>query len=97
MFLPLRANTLVNLSVTGTDANIFLPQNSKDVALSIPKKMMKNQKSMVAEFGRRGKVDPRKILELWMRKARPLVMKQIQTPDPTKLLGGAKYHYLATG
>ena len=32
-----------------------------------------------------------------MRKARPPVMKQIQTPDPTKLLGGAKYHYLATG
>jgi len=97
MFLPLRANTLVNLSVTGTDANIFLPQNSKDVHLSIPKKMMKNQKSLVAEFGRRGKVDPRKILEWWMRKARPLVMKQIQTPDPTMLLGGAKYHYLAAG
>ena len=32
-----------------------------------------------------------------MRKARPLVMKQIRTPDPTKLFGGAKYHYLSAG
>ena len=32
-----------------------------------------------------------------MVKARPLVMKHIQSPDPTKLLGGAKYHYLADG
>ncbi|WP_415256575.1 hypothetical protein [Sulfitobacter sp.] len=97
MFIPLRADTLVNLSVTGRDADIFFPQNSKDVHLSIPRPMMKNRKAMVAEFGRRGKVDPRKVLEWWMRKARPLVMKQILTPDPTKLLGGAKYHYLADG
>ncbi len=32
-----------------------------------------------------------------MREARPLVMKQIQTPDATKLFGGAKYHYLSAG
>ncbi len=97
MFTPLRADTLVNLSVVGGDVNIFFPKNSKNVHLSIPKPMVKNNKAMVAEFGRRGKVDPRKILEWWMHKARPLVMKQIRTPDPTKLLGGAKYHYLAAG
>jgi len=97
MFVPLRADTLVNLSVTGDDADIYLPKNSKNVHLSIPKTKMKNRKALVAEFGQRGKVNPRKILEWWMRKARPLVMKQIRTPDPTKLLGGAKYHYLADG
>tara|TARA_R110002049_G_scaffold2822_4_gene22834 strand:- start:560 stop:2377 length:1818 start_codon:yes stop_codon:yes gene_type:complete len=96
-FLPLRADTLTNLSVTGEDANIFFPETSKEVHLSIPKSMMKNRKAMVASFGRRGKVDPRKILEWWMRKARPLVMKQIQTPDATKLFGGAKYHYISAG
>ena len=97
MFAPLRADTLVNLSVTGQNANIFFPEGSRNVHLSIPKPKMKNRKSMVAEFGRRGKVDPRKILEWWMVKARPLVMGHIQSPDPTKLLGGAKYYYLADG
>jgi len=97
MFIPLRADTLVNLSVTGDDADIYLPENSKNIYLSKPKTKMKNRKALIAEYGRRGKVDPRKILEWWMRKARPLVMKQIRTPDPTKLLGGAKYHYLADG
>jgi len=97
MFLPLRADTLTNLSVTGEDANIFFPATSKEVHLCIPKSMMKNKKALVASYGRRGKVDPRKILEWWMGKARPLVMKQIRTPDPTKLFGGAKYHYLSAG
>ncbi len=97
MFLPLRADTLTHLTLTGGDANIFFPETSKEVHLSIPKQMMKNRKAMVASFGRRGKVDPRKILEWWIRKARPLVMKQIRTPDATKLFGGAKYYYLAAG
>ncbi|MBB3995545.1 hypothetical protein GGR95_003202 [Sulfitobacter undariae] len=97
MFIPLRADTLINLKVTGEDANIFFLDESKDVRLSIEASMMKNKKSMVANYGRRGKVNPAKILNWWMREARPLVMEQIQTPDPTMLFGGARYHYLAAG
>ena len=33
MFAPLRADTLVNLSVTGQDANIFFPEGSATMEL----------------------------------------------------------------
>ncbi|WP_282151196.1 hypothetical protein [Ruegeria atlantica] len=90
-FMPLRVDTLVNLSVTGEKANVSFPIGSRTVSFAIPKEMMKNKKPLTALIKKRGKVDPRCILEWWLNKARPLFMKRLHNPDPRLLLGGARY------
>ena len=90
-FLPLRADTLVNLSVEGGDAHVFLPHGKKSIEFAIPPELVKNNRRIKTSIERRGKTDPRAILDWWLDEARPVLMARLQNPDPTLLLGGAGY------
>ncbi|MBT2131036.1 hypothetical protein [Aliiroseovarius lamellibrachiae] len=90
-FLPVRADTAIQLTVEGPDAHVTLPVKSKFVKFALPPEIIKNKNSITAEISRRGKVDPRAILEWWLKIARPVLMSRLQNPDPTLLLGGAGY------
>lgn len=90
-FLPVRADTAIQLTVEGPNAHVTLPAKSKLVKFALPPEIIKNKNSITAEISRRGKVDPRAILEWWLKIARPVLMDRLQNPDPTLLLGGAGY------
>ena len=90
-FLPLRADTLVQLTVEGSDAHATLPHGSKRVHFAIPPELIKNNAKITTDLAQRGKSDPRAILEWWLRDARPILMSRMQIPDTSLLLGGAGY------
>lgn len=90
-FLPVRADTAIQLTVEGPNAHVTLLPASKLVSFALPRTIIKNKKPIPAEISRRGKVDPRAILEWWLKTARPVLMGRLQNPDPTLLLGGAGY------
>ncbi|SDE14668.1 hypothetical protein SAMN04488567_0976 [Limimaricola pyoseonensis] len=94
-FLPLRATTLTRLDVVGQQAQITLPATSKGVHFAIPKGLIKNKKPLTAVISRRGKTDPRAILDWWLAEARPHLMPRLRQPDQRLLLGGANYSYLS--
>ncbi|MFC3167816.1 hypothetical protein [Paracoccus fontiphilus] len=94
-FLPLRASTLVDLRVYGDNPHITFPLGFRNVTVAIPTILMKNKKPMTAEFRKRGKVDPRMILEWWLQVARAKVMERLHNADPARLMGGASYAYVA--
>ncbi|WP_156477522.1 hypothetical protein [Falsihalocynthiibacter arcticus] len=93
-FLPVRADTVIQLTVEGPDAHVRLPERTKLVSFALPRDIIKNNKPLTAEIARRGAVDPRAILEWWLKAARPVVMGRLQNSDPTLLLGGAGYSRL---
>lgn len=90
-FLPLRADTLVNLSVEGGDAHVFLPHGKKSVGFAIPPDLVKNNRRIKTTIQRRGTTDPRLVLDWWLEDARPILMARLQNPDQALLLGGAGY------
>jgi hypothetical protein len=90
-FLPVRADTAIQLTMEGPNAHVTLPPASKLVTFALPRTIIKNKKPIPADISRRGKVDPRAILEWWLKTARPVLMDRLQNPDPTLLLGGAGY------
>jgi hypothetical protein len=90
-FLPVRADTLIQLTVEGPEAHVILPHRSKNVNLAIPPELIKNKNKLVTDFARRGKTDPRAVLEWWLKDARPIMMARLKCPDEALLLGGAGY------
>ncbi|UWQ57622.1 hypothetical protein K3722_14015 [Leisingera caerulea] len=90
-FLPLRADTLLNLSVEGGDAHVLLPYGKNCAGFAIPPDIVKNNRRIKTSIQRRGKTDPRLILDWWLADARPILMARLQNPDPALLLGGAGY------
>lgn len=94
-FLPLRCGTLLKLDAYGEDAHILFPTARRDINVAIPAELMKNRKPMTATFAKRGNVDPRAILEWWLKVARPRVITTLRCPDPLKLMAGISTNYLA--
>ncbi|MGC9419245.1 MAG: hypothetical protein ACP5EN_09785 [Rhodovulum sp.] len=93
-FLPLRAKTLLALEVEGPNAHVFRPQGRREVNLVIPGTLVKNKADFDLSLKRRGKVDPRAILDWWLGAPRDRAMNRMNAPDPTRLLGGAGYSSL---
>ncbi len=90
-FLPLRANTVINLSVEGPDAHVHLSRSKRAVEFVIPPKIVKNNQKIITTVHPRGKTDPSAVLDWWLREARPILMSRLQNPIPNLLLGGAGY------
>lgn len=90
-FLPIRADTAIQLTIEGPEAHVALPQKTKTVNFALPPEIIKNKTRITTEISRRGKTDPRAILEWWIKDARPLLMARLQSPDVSLLLGGAGY------
>ena len=90
-FLPLRADTAIQLTCEGPDAHVFFPAKSNHIHFAIPPTIVKNNNKIVGKIKQRGQTDPRKILEWWLRSGRPLLMERLKSPDQTLLFGGAGY------
>lgn len=93
-FVPLRASTLIAVGINGTDAHVFMPEEKPVVNLTIPPELVKNKVSIEATIEKRGKVNPRKILDWWIGDPRDRVMARIGNPQSDLLLGGATYKHL---
>ncbi|MGM0584272.1 MAG: hypothetical protein ACQEUZ_06445 [Pseudomonadota bacterium] len=93
--LPLRAGTLLSLTLEGEDAMVAFPRNSRGVSLAIPGSVVKNNTPLNVTLQRRGRMNPRATLQWFIHQGpRDLLMRRIKRPDSRLLFGGAEYHYL---